>query len=472
MPKYADGYAVGPQTSILFPPLGLEYVAASIDDISEVKILDNRIKSIDLNVIEETIKKFKPDYVGISCNLSSQIYNAANIARVAKNHGATTVVGGWHPTLVPDEVLNDPFIDIIVRGEGEATFRELVQNNSPKGIKGVSYKQDGKITSNPDRELLDLKYIKPPTRKYRTPEANENYKFFGFPVDAIEVNRGCPYKCTFCCIHHFYKHTYRSRNNVDVIKELLSKEINKMASIVYIIDDNFVVNRKRVESLCDAIIKTGVRKFFMTQARVDTIVNHPETFKKMADAGFLFLFLGLESFSDRTLEKLNKRIKFDQIKSAINILHDLGYIIQGNVILGADLECTRQDIESTIQIAKSMDVDMLTYSLLTPFPGTALMDHVKENDLLISNDWRKYNWFSPTIKYQNLSSEDLEHYLKKAYEETNYFKYPLWRMNRLLKARGTRFYLSRLKGVPLLKLGGQFLKNLYDHTFNGKAKRL
>ena len=460
MPKYAEGFTVGPQTSIMFPPLGLEYLAASIEDISGVKILDNRIKTVDLNVIDKTIVDYKPSYVGISCDFSMQIYHTWEIARVAKNRDVKTVIGGWHPTLIPDEVLENPSVDIVVRGEGEATFRELVQKDSPKGVAGVSYKQDGKIIHNPERELLDLDCIRPPTRKYRDPVAKESYKFFGFPVDAIEMNRGCPYKCNFCCIHHFYRHTYRSRRVLDVVKELHSKEVNNRAKIVYFVDDNFVVNLKRVERLCDAIIKTGLQKFFMTQARVDTIVNNPEIFKKMADAGFLFLFLGFESFSDRTLEKMNKRIKFDQIKDAIKILLDLGYIIQGNVILGADLEDTKQDLESTIQIANSMDVDMLTYSLLTPFPGTELMDHVKENGLLISNDWRNFNWFAPTMKYTNLTSEELMFYLEKAYKEIKFFRHPLWRINRLLKTRGSRFYLSRLSGVNLLKMGGQAMRNL------------
>jgi magnesium-protoporphyrin IX monomethyl ester (oxidative) cyclase len=463
MPKNAEGFVVGPQTSILFPPLGLEYLAASIEDISDVKILDNRIKSVDLNVIDKTIVDYKPNYVGISCDFSAQIYHALKIARLAKNHDIKTVIGGWHPTLIPDEVLENSSVDIVVRGEGEATFRELVQNDSPKGVAGVSFKQDGKTLHNPERELLDLHCIQPPSRKYRDPVANESYKFFGFPVDAIEMNRGCPYECNFCCIHHFYRHMYRSRRVLDVVKELHSKEVRNRARIVYFVDDNFVVNLKRVEKLCDAIIKTGLQKIFMTQARVDTIVNHPEVFKKMADAGFLFLFLGFESFSDRTLEKMNKRIRFDQIKEAIKILHNLGYIIQGNVILGADLEDTKQDLESTIQIANSIDVDMLTYSLLTPFPGTELMDQVNENDLLITNDWRNFNWFAPTMKYANLTSEELMAYLEKAYKETKFFEHPLWRINRLLKTRGLRFYLSRLGGVNLVKMAGQIVKDWYEN---------
>ena len=357
-PDNPDVFKHGPQGSIVYPPLGLEYLAASISDIADIRILDNRTKEINLKVIDKTIEAFQPEFVGISVNYSSQINITRKIARIAKKHGSQTIVGGWHPTLAPNETLEFESIDIVVRGEGEITIRELIQNRSPIGISGLSYKQNGKLIQNPDRELMDLKTIHAPNRQFRTAAANASYSFFGFPVDSIETGRGCPFSCNFCAIHHFYRKTYRRRATQDIIKELQSKEIKKRSSFVFIVDDNFVVDRKSVVELCDAIIKTGIRKYFITQARVDTVVQYPEVFEKMVDAGFFYLFLGLESFSDHTLQTLNKQIKFKQIKSAIKILHDLGYIIQGNIILGANIEDTKQDLESTIEIARSLYIDI------------------------------------------------------------------------------------------------------------------
>ncbi|TKJ18469.1 MAG: hypothetical protein CEE43_17860 [Promethearchaeota archaeon Loki_b32] len=459
-PDNPNVYKHGPQASIVYPPLGLEYIAANIDDIADVRIIDRRTKSLNLNVFSKIIEQFQPDYVGISVNYSSQIYVSHRIASIAKTYGSRTVVGGWHPTLVPSETLEFKSFDIVVRGEGEITMRELIQSDSPIGVAGLSYKRNGKQIHNPDRELIDLKHIQSPNRQFRSASAKKTYNFFGFPVDSIETGRGCPFTCNFCCIPYFYKKTYRRRANQDIINELQSFEIKKRSSIVFIVDDNFIVDRKSVVELCDAIIRNSIKKYFITQARVDTIVKYPKIFEKMADAGFFYLFLGLESFSDQTLEKLNKRIGFSQIKLAIKILHDLGYIIQGNIILGANIEDTNQDLESTIEIAKSLDIDIPTFSLMTPFPGTKLMEQALKEDLLLTKDWKDYNWSVPVLKYQNLSSDDLNYYLTKANEELLSFKKAMSGIKRFIRSRGLSYHTSRISPVDIFNVVFQILKNL------------
>jgi anaerobic magnesium-protoporphyrin IX monomethyl ester cyclase len=340
------------------------------------------------------------------------------------------------------------------------TFRELIQKNSPIGIPGLSYKQNGKQVHNPDRDLMDLTQIRYPDRGFRPVKANKTYNFFGFPVECIETSRGCPYSCTFCCIHHFYRHTYRKRKAENVILELNSKEIKNRASHIFIVDDNFVVDQKYVTKLCDGIIQTGINKYFMAQARVDMIVRRPKIFKKMADAGFIYLFLGLESFSDQTLKKLNKRIKFEEIKSALRIAHDYGFVVQGNIILGANLEDTKQDLQSVIDITKSLDIDFPTFSMLTPLPGTSLMDQVKENNLLLTNKWHNYNWSVPVIKYPNLSADDMKNYLAMAYEKTFTLQRAQLGLKRLVLDKGLKFHMSRMKFNDLIKISAHLLKNL------------
>ncbi|TFF96900.1 MAG: B12-binding domain-containing radical SAM protein, partial [Promethearchaeota archaeon] len=298
-----------------------------------VQIVDYILNDGNLNSIRDKILQFKPDYVGISCCYTYQIEYTLKIAKIAKNLGSKTVLGGWHPTLVPEETLKTSSVDIIVRGEGEITFRELIKNDSPVGIKGLSYKEDGKLIHNEDRELMDLTNARIVNRSLRYSDGKKFYNFFGFPIDCMEVSRGCPFSCEFCCIHNFYRHKYRKRSIKSVIKELKIMESQYNCSdFIYIVDDNFVVDYKFVMDLCDAIIDNGIKKYFFSQARVDMIVKHPEVFEKMAQAGFVLLFIGLESFSDQTLETINKQIKYQEIKNAIKILHNFGYIIQGSVI--------------------------------------------------------------------------------------------------------------------------------------------
>jgi radical SAM superfamily enzyme YgiQ (UPF0313 family) len=152
-PDNPNIYKHGPQASVVYPPLGLEYLAAYISDIADVRIIDNRIKGINLQVMKQMIEEFQPDFVGISLNYSSQISIARTIARIVKNYGSQTILGGWHPTLAPNETLEFKSIDIVVRGEGEITLRELLQKGSPIGIAGLSYKHNGTLIHNPDREF-------------------------------------------------------------------------------------------------------------------------------------------------------------------------------------------------------------------------------------------------------------------------------------------------------------------------------
>jgi len=458
MPRYGEAPTEFWFTDHAFPPLGLEYIAAHIEDIAEVLIIDMRLNTVNLKVIDKTIEQFQPDYVGISCNFSPQAYITCRIAGIAKAHGSQSIVGGWHPTLATNDMLSSPSVDIVVRGEGEITFRELIQKGSPVGILGLSYKQDGKLIHNPDRDLMDLKDIRKPARHFRSAAAKASYDFYGFPVDCIEISRGCPYSCTFCCIHNFYRHTYRRRPILEVIKELHSREMN--ASIIFIVDDNFVVDRKYVIALCDAIIQSGIKMIFKTQVRVDSVVKYPDVFKKMADAGFLYVFLGLESFSDRALQKLNKQIEFEEIKSAVKILHDLGYIIQANVILGAHLEDTKRDLESEIRIAKTLDIDMLSFTILTVFPGTQLMEQVQRENLLIARDWHDFNWITPTIKYPHLTSNDLMYYLNKALKEIPFFDNPIKRFGKSIQKRGWKFFITRMVRLNMIKVIPRVLKKM------------
>jgi anaerobic magnesium-protoporphyrin IX monomethyl ester cyclase len=295
-PYYSYDSTLGPHDSIVLPPLGLEIIASHIKDLADVRIVDNRLHKMDHYKIKKILSKFNPHYVGISCNYTSQIYIVYKLASIAKKQNCRVVVGGWHPSVTVDETLSHQSIDIVVRGEGELTFRELLQKQDPTRILGLSYKKDGVIVHNPDRPLQKIRYLDLPNRKLRSFNARNTYNYLGFPIDCIETSRGCPYSCDFCSIHKFYQGSYRHREIADVIREIKSKEVMNHSGFIFITDDNFMVNKKYVMELCDAIIHNKIIKYFIAQVRVDSIVNHPIVFKRMAEAGFIYLFLGIESF--------------------------------------------------------------------------------------------------------------------------------------------------------------------------------
>ncbi|MBD3227494.1 MAG: radical SAM protein [Candidatus Lokiarchaeota archaeon] len=464
-PDYPKDYRYGPKGAILFPPLGLECIAGNITDLADVRIFDHRV--FDIEKLKREISSYDPNYIGISCNFSTQIYHVNALAKISKEYSnnGKIVLGGWHPTLAPDETLYSPYVDIVVRSEGELTFRELIEKDNPKGVKGLSYKNNNKIIHNDTRKLEDLNLIKSPDRSLRIGKARKRYNFFGIPADCLETSRGCPFRCKFCNVHNFYQHKYRIKNTQKIIKELL--EIRKHSRFAYIIDDNFMVFPDHITDLCDAIIDTGLNMLFMTTARVDMVSKHPQIFEKMADAGFIFLFLGIESFSNKTLKNLNKQFEFKEIRNAIKILHDLGFIIQGNIILGANYDDTVADLESTIKIAKTLDLDLPTFSLLTPYPMTELRTEVEDKGILIDREWREYTWFKPMIKYPNLTSEQLEHYIQKAYSELRFFSSPMRRITRITKSRGLPYFIRRFANFKFMKSLIPSVKNMVSRLLTG-----
>ena len=305
--------------SFTFPALGLESIAANILDLVEVKIVNGKARNLNLIEIMKEVNDFRPDIVGISCCFTIGINIALKIAQESKKHGYKIILGGWHPSFDYSEVLKYPFVDVIVRGEGEITFRELIKNRNLEEIKGISYKDNGDTINNTDRPLIkDLNKLPLPARKLRNKKSY--FQIFQMPIDVIETSRGCPFKCTFCNIHLFYRGTYRTKSTERVIQELKIISSQGRGQNVFFTDDNFTANIKRVEKICDRIIEEGIKLDFICQSRIDVIKNNPRIIKKMSKAGFWLFFLGIESFNQKSLNDLHKKIKFRDIVEAIKIL--------------------------------------------------------------------------------------------------------------------------------------------------------
>ncbi|MFX1451384.1 MAG: B12-binding domain-containing radical SAM protein [Promethearchaeota archaeon] len=432
------------------PALGLESIAANILDLTQVKIIDGKVRNLSPMEIIKEIHEFGPDIVGISCCFTIGIDFALKIAQESKKLGYITILGGWHPSFLPSEILKFPFVDIIVRGEGELTFRELVKNENLEDIKGISYKDNGNIVNSPDRPLIkDLNKLPLPVRKLRS--NNAYYQIFQMPLDAIETSRGCPYKCTFCNIHLFYRGSYRIKNVNRVIQELKIISNQKIRKNVLIVDDNFTVNMKRVEEICDKIIEEGIKLDLICQSRIDVIKHNPNIIKKMSQAGFWLFFLGIESFNQKSLNDIQKRVYFRDIVEAINILHQNDIIIIGSLLIGSNLDEEEKDIDLMIKIVKKLKIDFPIYSIMTPLPGTKFRDILIEKDYLLSQEWSKYNFTTAVNRLNKLSKEKLENLLVKAYYY-GYFNRG-WKdtLMRLYKKKGFRFLLNSSKLFSLIK---------------------
>ncbi|MBA7601765.1 Anaerobic magnesium-protoporphyrin IX monomethyl ester cyclase [subsurface metagenome] len=424
--------------------MGLEYIAANILDLVKVKIIDAKVRNLDLKQIMEEINEFSPDIVGISCCFTIGINFALRIAKKSKNQGYSVVLGGWHPSFTYSEIIKYSFVDVIVRGEGEITFREIVKNKNLNEIKGISFKDNGNIVNNPIRPLIrDLNKLPFPARKLRNNRAY--FQIFQMPIDVIETSRGCPFNCTFCNIHIFYRGTYRTKSTERVIQELKIISSQNARKNVLIVDDNFTANMKRVEEICDLIIAEDIKLDLICQSRIDVIKKNPNVIKKMSKAGFWLFFLGIESFNQKSLNEMEKKVQFRDIVDAIRILHDNDIIIIGSLLIGSSLNEEEKDTDLMIKMVKKLGVDFPLYSIMTPLPGTKFRDILIEKDYLLSSNWGEYNFTTAVNRLDKLSKDKLEQLLSKAY----YYAYfnRGWKDTfiRLIKKKGLHFLFNSQK---------------------------
>ncbi|KKM16873.1 hypothetical protein LCGC14_1681420 [marine sediment metagenome] len=432
------------------PALGLEYLATNILDLAKVKIINAKVRNLNLKEIMKEINDFGPDVVGISCCFTLGINIALRIAKESKKRGYSTILGGWHPSFAYSEILKYFFIDVIVRGEGEITFRELIENKDLEEIKGISYRNNGTIINNPDRPLIkNLNKLPFPARQLRNKKSY--FQIFQMPIDVIETSRGCPFKCTFCNIHMFNRGTYRTKDTERVIQELKIISRQKKRKDVVIVDDNFTANMKRVEEICDQIIKEGIKLDLTCQSRIDVIKKNPNVIKKMAKAGFWLFFLGIESFNQKSLNNIQKKVRFRDIVEAIKILHDNDILIIGSLLVGSKLDEDEKDIDLMIKIVKKLRIDFPLYSIMTPLPGTKFRDILIENNYLISSNWSEYNFTTAVNRLNKLSKEKLDSLLFKAYYY-GYFKRG-WRgtLKKVYKRKGFKYLLNSRKGLSIIK---------------------
>ncbi|MFX0047368.1 MAG: B12-binding domain-containing radical SAM protein [Candidatus Hermodarchaeota archaeon] len=439
----------------IYPPIGLMYLASYLSDLNvEVEIIDAKYHNLSNNELRNKIKAFNPDLVGISVLVSASINNCNEIAKIVKEvkNDCTVVFGGRHATALTEDTLSFKEVDIVVRGEGELTFRELIINGVGRNVKGISYKKSGKIIHNQDRELMSLDNLKFPARNQIK---NNKYKLLGMRIETIQTSRGCPYRCRFCTTPVSNKGSWRSIPVEKIITELRMISQNRKITDIIIVDDNFAVNTRRIEELCSKIIegkeKGELNDFkFYAQIRVDTILKAPEMVKKMSEAGFWSVLIGVESVNNETLKDMDKKISLRDTLKAIEILHSHNIIVYGSMIIGFDLEASEEDIIKEINFMENVNVDILVLNVLTPYPGTPIFKELDNKNLIVTKDWEKYVPFKPVIRTFQLSSQKLNDLMRYAFKKHAYHKRFRGILERLIATRGIDFILNPFRIISTI----------------------
>jgi radical SAM superfamily enzyme YgiQ (UPF0313 family) len=303
-----------------------------------------------------------------------------------KSLGIPVIMGGPHPTFLPDEALE--CADFVIRGEGEYSLVELLEfigKGSPAltGIKGLSYRdRDGKNVHNPSREFTeDLDSL---------PEPDFSLVHHWNPSNAypVSTSRGCAYDCKFCSVIRMFGKSYRFKSVEATLKEL-KYVVTVSKATKFIVDDDFAANRSRTKEILRGMIAEGIKTLWSAQVRVD-VSRDPELLRLMADSGCHTLGIGFESINPKTLEEYNKKQNREDIISCIRAVRDHGIHIHGMFVLGADTD----DVDTicrTADFAKSFCIDTIQFLILTPLPGTPLFHDMMKSGRLFHKDWSKYN---------------------------------------------------------------------------------
>lgn len=379
--------------SSTLPPLGLLYIAAVLEQAGfEVRVFDP-LPHDDREV--EDVIAYKPDILGFSI-LTTYIYRAKRIIADLRKAlgGSTFIVGGIHPTVMPEEALSFLGADIAVVGEGETTMRELVaalaRNTPLADIKGIVYRDGAKFVKTPRRELIeDLDSIPLPARHL------VNFERYLFPPGIIRgcwsersttiiTSRGCPFHCIFCGSQALFGRKTRRRSVRNVLGELRQLVDAYRIDSVWFVDDTFTLNKQWVHEFCEALLQSGLKLKWGCQARVNTV--NEETLLLMKKAGLVQLDFGVESGSDRVLKALKKDSTEETIRNAFRVSKKAGIRTLATFIFGNPSE-EREDVEKTFRLAREINPDFVSSFFLTPFPGTELMDLVKLNEWKLDEDY-------------------------------------------------------------------------------------
>ncbi len=424
--------------------LGLAYVASALEARGDkVVILDTGITGGSEKKVIRLIKETSPDVVGITAQ-TPYYSKALNISKLIKrlDPKCPVIMGGPHPSILTEETLNEPTIDIVVRGEGDITIVELMEclekGESLENVKGISFKKDNKMIHNEQRPFIDdlNSLLFPAWHLFDV----DRYlaRMDGRKVAPVLSSRGCPFKCIFCYRGPAAGKTFRARSPENIIKEIESLKNNYGAGNILFVDDIFTVNQKRAESICDLLIGKKLDITWRCQTRVDCL--NPELLKKMKAANCIDISMGVESGNGQILTATKKGTTKGKIREAFRMIKEAGISTSASFIIGLPGD-TRETVQETIDFAKELNPNYAIFYAAMPYPGTELAQIVQEQGGRLPEAWDSYHLMSSDVasskilsdlKISYLSEKELRYFLKTAQIE--------FQMGRLLaggEARGT-----------------------------------
>ncbi|MBU7027911.1 MAG: B12-binding domain-containing radical SAM protein [Theionarchaea archaeon] len=348
------------QSTLNFGTFSLAVLAAAVRDSADITILDTTY--LDLHASVKKTLETRPDVIGVTTMGLTSVEPTTHFVKALRNAGFSSpvIVGGHGATMSPLPLL-DEGADAVVCGEGEKTFRELLQKGISDNIKGLAFLRNGHLVKTPPRPLINpLDLLPEPARDLAGPPPEG--------IALVETSRGCPYQCTFCEASQFYNGVWRSRSP-DVVARDIQNLVENGAAIIHIVDDNFTVDPKRVLRICELLEKRPL--FFYFSARSDDLLTVPELINALARAHFLRVGIGIETLEPELAHLICKPILFEQHQRACTALRKAGIYTMASFITGLPGE-TDEMRRRCVDLAVKVGVDAAQFVPFQPLPGTPL----------------------------------------------------------------------------------------------------
>ena len=418
------------------PPLGLAYLAAVAEGAGhDVRVHDGDIEEMPL---ELAVRQFAPEVVGITAN-TTQITAAWRDAALVKTLGDVPVaLGGPHPTCLPEESATRPEVDVVVRGEGEATWLELLaawdigqsplpiyqSTHSQSPILGITYADEpGSTHSTPERAPMPVEELDemplPAWHLFKL----DCYTNLQPTVDQVEghslpmlTSRGCPYRCSYCS--QIGPRRWRGRSVDSVVAEWRWLVEERGAAEIGVLDDSFNIDRGRVLELCDRLVDEGLQHVpWIMINGIRANIADEELLGAMKRAGCIRAAFGVESGNQAILDSVvDKHLTLDQVRAAFKAAKAVDLETIGFFIIGLPGE-TEQTIDETIRFACELDPVVANFSIATPFPGTQMHETVKAEGRMLAESWDDFVFFEGKARFEmpGLPAELVERKWKEAY---------------------------------------------------------
>jgi len=319
-------------------------------------------------------------------------------------------------------VVKNHDFDVAVRQEGELTFPELVSvlnrdgkwtHQNLQNIKGIAYLKDGEMLQTEPRPLIEnLDKLPMPDRNL---VGNTRYEYFGASVDSLESSRGCVNHCMFCCVTAHCGYKWRRKSPRRVLREIA--QCSRKTRWITYQDSELTISMPRVREISDLVIEYGYdHQWYSAQARVDDIVRDVKTVDRMVESGFRMLFIGIESAYQASLDRIGKNLTQKKIRQAVKILHDRGVSIYGAIVIG-NIGENYEMVEKTARYAIDLDLDIVQFTALTPYPKTKLWDEAVTKGWIEDADWTHYDFLRPVMHTPDLTRQQIAELVQKAYHE-------------------------------------------------------